>query len=215
MMNRITIVLIAAVTAIAGCSRLGIKGDGVITTTNRPISDFSELAAAGAYKIKWSSGKPALTISTDQNLLPLIKTSVNGKTLQIDCEGNLAPTQGITINISSASLSDVQLAGAIHLTASKLSGPDLKVESAGASSITADGSVTNLKANFAGASKLNAKSLQTQTATVSLVGASHADVNVTETLKASIAGAGALTYSGDPKSVEKNISGAGSIRPRP
>ena len=214
-MKRITIVIFAAVTAIAGCSRLGTKGDGVITTTNRPISDFSELTAAGAYKIKWSSGKPELTISTDQNLLPLIKTSVKGKTLQIDCEGNLAPTNGITINISSASLSDVQLAGAIQLTASKLSGSDLKMESAGASSITADGSVTNLKANFAGACKLNAKSLQTQTATVSLVGASHADVNVAETLKASIAGAGALTYSGDPKSVEKNITGAGSIRSRP
>ena len=209
------IFLIAVVAVIAGCSRPGIKGDGVIKSTNRPISDFSELAAAGAYKITWSSGQPKLTISTDQNLLPLIKTSVSGNTLRIDCEGTLAPTKRITINVSSASLSDVQLAGAIHLTASKLSGPDLKVESAGASSITADGSVTNLKANFAGASKLNAKSLQTQTATVSLVGASHADVNVTETLKASIAGAGALTYSGDPKSVEKNISGAGSIRPRP
>jgi hypothetical protein len=211
----LTIFLIVAVAAIAGCSRPGIKGDGVITSTNRPISDFSELEAAGAYKITWSSGKPALTISTDQNLLPLIKTSVSGNTLRIDCEGTLAPTKRITINVSSASLSNVRLAGAIHLTAGKLSGPKLKLESNGASSIDADGSVTNLEANFAGACKLNARSLQTETAAVSLVGASSADVNVTGTLKVSIAGAGTLTYSGNPKSVEKNVSGAGSIRPRP
>ena len=211
-MNRLAIVF--ALAAVVGCSRSGIKGNGAITSENRTVSDFSALSVAGAYKIKWSSGKPALTISTDENLLPLIKTRVNGNTLQIDSEGNLAPTKSITVNISSATLSDVQLAGAIDLTATQLSGSDLELESSGASSITADGSVTNLRANFAGACKFNAKSLQTQTATVSLVGASNADVYVTKTLKASIAGAGVLTYSGDPKSVEKKVNGAGSIRPR-
>jgi uncharacterized protein YjbI with pentapeptide repeats len=212
---KLTIFIAAAVAALAGCSRPGIKGDGVIISANRPISDFSGLTAAGAYKIIWSSGQPAFTISTDQNLVPLIKTSFSGNTLRIDCEGTVAPTKGITINVSSSSLSDVQLAGAIHLTAAKLAGPGLKLESSGASLIKADGSVANLEANFAGACKLDARSLQTETATISLAGASHANVHVTGTLKASIAGAGVLTYSGNPKSVEKDISGAGSIRPRP
>jgi len=109
----------------------------------------------------------------------------------------------------------VQLNGAVNLTASQLSGRDLKLESNGASAITVAGSITNLDATLSGASKLNAKSLQTQTATVSLNGASYGDVTVTETLNASISGAGALTYSGNPKSVEKDVSGAGSIRSRP
>jgi hypothetical protein len=214
-MNRITILLIATLAVIAGCSRRGIKGDGVIKSETRPISDFSELVVTGGYQIKWSSGKPTLTISTDQNLLPLIKTMVTGNTLQIESEENLAPTKGITITISSASLADVQLTGAIRLAARQLSGHDLKLEANGASNISVDGSVTNLEANLSGASKLNAKSLQTQTATLSLDGASYGDVTVTETLNASISGAGVLTYSGNPKSVEKNISGAGSIRSRP
>jgi hypothetical protein len=171
--------------------------------------------ATGGYQIKWSSGKSALTITTDQNLLPLITTQVSGNSLKIDCEENLRPTKGITIIVSSDSLSVMRLNGAVGLTASNLSGHDLKLESNGASSISADGSVTNLEVNFSGASKLNAKSLRTQTARVSLNGASHAVVSVTETLNASISGAGLLTYSGNPKSVEKNISGAGSIRARP
>lgn len=214
-MNRTTILLITAVAVLAGCSRPGIKGDGVIKTTNHPIADFSALVVSGAYTVTWSSGKPALTVTTDQNLLPLIKTMVSGNTLQIDSEGALAPTKGITITLSSASLADVQLNGAVNLTASQLSGRDLKLESNGASAITVAGSITNLDATLSGASKLNAKSLQTQTATVSLNGASYGDVTVTETLNASISGAGALTYSGNPKSVEKDVSGAGSIRSRP
>lgn len=214
-MTRIAVTLVAAVAVIAGCSRPGIKGDGVLKTETRPISDFSALEATGGYKIEWSKGKPALTISSDQNLLPLIKTIVSGQTLQIDWEENLVPTKGIKIVLSSASLADVKLNGGISLTARQLTGPDLKLESNGASDISVDGSVTNLEANLSGASRLNAKSLQTQNATLSLNGASFGDVTVTDTLNASISGAGVLTYSGNPKSVEKHVSGAGSIRPRP
>jgi hypothetical protein len=214
-MNRITILLVTALTAAAGCSRPGIKGDGVIKTEDRTISDFSRVVVTGGYEMKWSAGKPALNISADQNLLPLVKTAVSGNTLQIDSKEDLAPTKSITIILSSASLADVRLTGGNSFKASQLSGHDLKLESTGASDISLDGSVTNLEANLTGASKLNARSLQTQTATVSLLGASDADVTVTDTLKVSITGAGSLTYSGNPKSVEQNIIGAGSVRHRP
>ncbi len=211
---RLAILLVAGIAGVSGCSRPGIKGDGVIITTNRPVSDFSALVVNGAYKVKWSSGKPALTISTDQNLLPLIETTVSGNTLEIDQEKTLRPTKGITITLSSASLAEVRLNGAVSLTSSKLSGQSLKLESNGASSIDIDGSVTNLEVSLSGASKLNAASLQAQTATVSLNGASFADVAVSDALDASISGAGLLTYSGNPKSVEKTINGAGRIRAR-
>ena len=212
-MKTIAILLAAAAAIIAGCSRVGIKGDGVIKTESRSLSDFSTLEVNGAYKITWTPGKPALTISTDQNLLPLIKTTVNGNTLQINQEQNLRPTKGITIVLSSASLSDIKVTGAVMLTAEHLSGQALKLECEGASQIRVAGSVTNLEANLTGASKLDADSLQTQTATLSLEGASYGNINVTETLNASISGAGMLTYSGNPKSVSKDVSGAGSIRP--
>ena len=212
-MNRITILLVGAIAVIAGCS-LGIKGDGVVTTTNRPIPDFSTLKADGAYQITWSSGKPAITISTDQNLLPLITTSVTGDTLHIDRTQNLRPTKGITINISSVSLKEVQLNGAVSLTASNVSGSDLKLESNGASSINVEGSATHLEVNFSGAGSLDAKALQTQSAKVSLSGACSADVTVTESLDAVISGAGAITYGGNPKKVKKTVSGVGKIQSR-
>lgn len=213
-MNRIIILLAGAIAVIAGCAPPGIKGDGVVTTTNRPIADFSTLRADGAYRIKWSSGKPAITISTDQNLLALITTSVTGDTLHIDRKETLRPTKGIMINVLSVSQKEVLLNGAVSLTASNVSGSDLKLESNGASSINVEGSVTNLEANFSGAGSLDAKALQTQTTKVSLSGACSADVTVSESLEGSISGAGAITYGGNPKTVEKNISGVGRIQPR-
>jgi len=214
-MNRLTIIVIATCIVVAGCSRPGIKGDGEIKTEDRPISDYSKIVVSGGYRIKWSSGKPALTISADQNLLPLIKTVVNGKTLQIDSAEQLAPTESIKITLSSATLAEVRLTGGNNFRAAQISGHDLNIESTGASSIHVEGSVTNLKADLTGASRLDAKSLHTQNATLSLLGASDAAVNVSDALKVSVTGAGSLIYSGDPKSVEQNVAGAGNIRRSP
>lgn len=214
-MNRITITLIVAVAIFTGCSRSGIRGDGVAKTEDRSISDFSKVEVTGAYQIKWSSGKPALNISTDQNLLPLIETVVSGDTLRIESKQDLSPTKGITIILSSASLAGVRLTGANSFTGSQITGHDLRLEATGASAISVDGSVTNLEANLTGASHLDAKSLQAQIATVALVGTSEANVTVSDTLKGSVTGVGLLTYSGNPKSVQKNINGPGIILNRP
>lgn len=214
-MKAITITLVClAIAAFTRCTFLGIKGDGVIKTEDRGVSEFSRIVVAGAYEIKWTPGKPALTISTDQNLLPHIRTEVSGGALQIDSRENLRPTRGTTITISSESLAGVELSGANSLTASQLSGPDLNLGATGASTIYVEGSAANLAVNLTGANTLRAKSLRTQTAALSLTGASNADVTVADTLKASITGACSVTYSGDPKSVEKKVTGAGSIQHR-
>jgi hypothetical protein len=110
-MSKIKIILVAAVIVVAGCSQPGIRGDGEIKTEDRPISDFSKVVVKGGYEIKWSSGKAALKLSADENLLPLIKTVVSGHTLWIDSKEQLAPSKTITIILCSASLADMQLSG--------------------------------------------------------------------------------------------------------
>ncbi len=213
-MNRIILVLVVAITLVAGCSRRGIEGDGVIKAEDRPVPEFSKIVVTGGYEIEWTSGKPGLKISTDQNLLSHIRTAVTGDSLEIDTKENLAPTKTIMITISSAYLANVRLTGGISFKASQINGQDFKLEAVGASQINIAGSVTNLGVNLTGASKLDAKSLQAQNATVSLTGASDADVNATDGLKISITGSGSLTYSGDPKSMAQSVTGAGNIRRR-
>jgi hypothetical protein len=216
----ITILLVGlaiAITVVAALSRwslLGIRGDGVVKTESREVAEFSKVVVAGGYDIQWTHGKPALAISSDQNVLPHIRTEVSGGALRIDSSENLRPTRGVTITISSESLADVELTGANTLTASQLSNTDLKLEATGASTINLEGSATNLTANLTGASTLRAKSLQTKTVALSLTGASTADVAVSDVLKASLTGACSVTYSGNPKLEDNRITGAGSIHHR-
>ena len=64
---------------------------------------------------------------------------------------------------------------------------------------------------MSGASRLQAEELQTRTTELSITGAGKAEVYATDTLRTAISGAGKVSYAGNPKTVEKRISGAGSI----
>jgi len=183
-------------------------------TNQRAITEFSEIAASGGLTIEWHRGPPVLSITTDENLLQHIDTQVSGKTLRLRTRtrDRLRPTRGIKISVSSANLDGAELSGAVDLIAKAVAGPKFYVQTTGASDVTVDGNVEQLLADMTGASDLHAKGLQAKTVEISTTGAASAYVLATDALKVSITGAGDVTYSGNPPTIEKHITGAGSIR---
>ena len=210
-MQKLPILWLFAIAFIAGCSEAETSGDGTLKSETRAVTEFSGLVVKGAYHIKWFSGSPTLTIEAEQNLLPLIATSVNGTNLTIEVKG-IKPTKPINISLSSAALADVSLQGANEFTASNLSSSSLKLASEGASTISLDGTVPSLETTLKGASKLQAKALQTQNTNIALAGIATAEITVSETLNANVEGTAVLNYFGNPKSVEKKVSGLGKIQ---
>ncbi len=212
-MKKLTIVFLAAcVVLAAGCRWVGIRGNGHIKSDDRTISAFANIDAGGAFQIEWKSGAPALSITTDENLLPYIDNHISGDTLRLRTHEQIWPTHGIKVVISSPSRAGAKLSGAVKLTATQIAGPKFALESTGAAHVNLDGSIDELLADMTGASDLNAKGLQTKTAEISTTGAADAEIAVSETLKVAITGAGKVSYSGNPKTIEKHVSGAGSIR---
>jgi len=212
-MNKITITVFGALALLAGgCDWAAIRGNGHIITDQRTTSTFSEIEADGAFEIEWHSGAPALSITTDKNLLQYIDNRNVGNRLRLHSQRNLWTTHGIKVVVSSPTRVGARLTGATRLTADHLSGAKFAVESTGAARVTLDGNVDALLADMTGASKLDAQSLQTKTAELSTTGAANAEVAVSDTLKVSITGAGKVTYSGNPPTIEKHVTGAGSIR---
>src|SRR6266581_2216284 len=213
MNNKTTIAFLAGLVLVAaGCRWGGIMGNGHIVTDTRSVSDFSEIEADGGFQIEWRSGAPSLSITTDENLLRYISNENTDHRLRLHSRGNLWPTHHITVAISTPTRLGAKLIGAARLTAKQLSGRNFAIESTGAAKVMLDGNVDDLVTDMTGASKLEADELKTKTAEISSTGASHAEVAVTETLKVSITGAGKVIYSGNPPTVEKHITGAGSIR---
>jgi hypothetical protein len=212
-MKKITIsVVVACLVLAAGCRWIGIRGNGHIKTDERTIGAFANIDAGGAFEIEWKSGAPALSVTTDENLLAYVDNHISGDTLRLRTHEQIWPTHGIKVVISSPTRAGAKLSGAVKLTANQISGPKFALESTGAARVTLDGSVDELLADMTGASELNAGGLQTKTAEISTTGAADAEVAVAETLKVAITGAGKVSYSGNPKTIEKHVSGAGSIR---
>jgi hypothetical protein len=214
-MKKIPIVLLAGcVVLVVGCHLPGVRGNGHIKSEERPITAFANLDAGGAFEIEWQKGSPALRITSDENLLPYIENDISGDTLHLRTRGHVWPTHGVKVVISSPTRTGGKIRGAVKLTVKQLSAPTFALESKGAAEVVLDGSIDRLLIDMTGASQLAANGLQAKTAEISTTGAGDADVSVTDTLKVVITGAGKVTYSGNPPTIEKQITGAGSIRRR-
>jgi hypothetical protein len=212
-MRKILIVLLAGCVAlVVGCHLPGIRGNGRIKTEERPIATFANVDASGAFEIEWQNGAPAVRVTTDENLLPHIENNVSEDTLHLRSREHLWPTHGIKVVISSPTRAGGKIRGAVKLTVKQLGGPIFALEAKGASQVSLDGSVDRLLVDMTGASQLAAAGLQAKTAEISTTGAGDAEVAVTDTLKVVITGAGKVTYSGNPPTIKKQITGAGSIR---
>lgn len=211
-MKKPIFVLSTCVVLVTACHLPGIRGNGRIRTEERPISAFANLDAGGAFEIEWQSGAPAIRITTDENLLAYVENDVSENTLRLRMREHVWPTHGIKVVISSPVRAGGRIRGAVKLTAKQLSGSSFALESQGASEVSLDGSVDQLLVDMTGASQLAADGLHAKTAEISTTGAGDAEVTVTDTLKVVITGAGKVTYSGNPPTIEKHITGAGSIR---
>src|SRR3984893_6605271 len=141
-MNRITIsVLTTFIILIPGCDWLGVRGNGHITTDQRTVTAFSEIEAQGAFEIEWRSGAPALSITTDENLLPYIENRNIDNRLRLHSRDRIRPTHGVKIVVSSPTRSAAKLTGATRLTATQLSGAKFAAQSTGATRVALDGSI--------------------------------------------------------------------------
>jgi hypothetical protein len=213
-MNKLaSVFLIVVGLVIGGCDWAGIRGNGHVVTDQRPIGEFSEIyTKGGAFKIEWRSGPSAISITTDENLLPHIETRKIDNRLELRTRERVRASHDVNVVISSPTRTGAKLSGASDLRVPALSGTRFAVESSGAADITLDGTVDELLADMTGAADLKAKTLQARSVQISSTGAASAQVSASDTLRVDITGAGDVTYYGNPKTLEKRVTGAGSIR---
>ncbi|MFT3883137.1 MAG: sigma-70 family RNA polymerase sigma factor [Gemmatales bacterium] len=192
-----------------------ITGSGKLKTESRPVDHFTsiQLQNAGKLTIK-QTGKEKLTIKTDDNLLPLLKTEVENNVLVLTNAKdnvNLKPSKDNEYTIEVKALSKLDVNGAGTIIVQDLDGKEMKVAVNGAGTVTLEGSASNLQITINGAGTVHADQLKADNATVNIPGSGTVTVHAKETLKATILGTGSIQYQGDPK-VTKTIRGAGSVK---
>ncbi len=213
-----------------------VRGSGTIVTEERSIDAFDHITLAGEGEVIVVQGPDAaLTIETDDNLLPLIDTTVSGTTLEIATKPgvDLDPTSSIVYRVDTPDVSgltltgagslrldecdaetfSIALSGAGDISIGALTATNLDVTISGAGSVVVAGEVTSQAVNTTGAGDYNGRHLQSSEATVTSSGVGSATVWVTDTLDANVSGVGSVEYFGSPQ-VTESVSGVGSINDR-
>jgi hypothetical protein len=237
MRNNLLAPLLLLIPGWMGCSNLGgwqtVHGSGNIVTEDRQVSGFDGVSVSGAGELIISQGDvEALTIETDDNLLPLIRCEVHGGHLLIGPRNvNLDPTKSLRYRLKLKNVNDLDSSGSVqveadsikteHLTLSvsgsgkitlaHLETEELSTHISGSGSTSATGHAETQVISISGSGDVNASDLKSSKVEAHISGSGHASLWVTKELTAHVSGSGGVEYRGDPK-VDSHISGSGKLR---
>lgn len=197
---------------LTGCGFWGVRGNGRMRDESRKVTEFRKIEAGGAFSIYVKVGQaPSLRISAEENLLRYIRTTVKGNTLVIDTKRNISPRKEIRIEITTPSLTDLEVSGANNVEVEDISGAEFNVELSGAGNVDLKGEVEKLRIELSGAGNIDSRYLKASEVRISVSGAASADVYATKYLDASVSGVGSIDYYGNPEKTKTDVSGVGSI----
>jgi hypothetical protein len=218
LMGLVLLGAVLSVVLLAGCTIYvsdSLVGNGVATTSTRTVDTFNEIELTGAARLEITIGAlQPITLTGDENLLPLIKTEVaSGKLTISSTEGYIAQTP-LVIRIAVPDVTKLTLTGGGAVSLSGLQNSALSVLVIGAGELDLAGQTDQFTLSITGAGEVDALSLVAKAVNVSVTGAGDASVQASETLNVLIEGFGVVSYRGNPV-VTPHISGLGSLEQLP
>jgi len=216
-MKRTILFLSLTLLLMSGCHhKFGqATGSGTMKVEKRTVPSFNAVSISGAYDVEIVVQKEqSVEIEGDDNLLPLITTDVRGGVLDIDNTKGFSTKNKLHLRISVPNLNAVSTSGASDIVISAVKSDEFNIDVSGAGSLQLSGETKTLEVKQSGAGDVDAKELHAEKVNVESSGAASAEVYASEELRASVSGAGNIDYYGDPKTVNKDASGAGSITKR-
>jgi hypothetical protein len=182
----------------------------------RSVAPFTTIANSGPVSVHSEVGKAqSVTVSGNDELVADLLTEVVGNELKIHMRHETtnfnSHRDSLRVSITMPQLAAFTMGGAGETVITHMSGDSLDVRFGGAGSLKADGSVRTLTLNVGGVGSIDTRELHADTATVNVGGVGHGKVWAGTRLDASVGGVGSLTYYGEPKTVNTNGGGLGSI----
>ena len=197
---------------LGGCAT---RGSGDAKTETRELDSFAAIDIGGAFELTVHvdpSVEQRVEIRGDDNIVPLVTTKVSGNELDIGLDANgIRPKLPLEIEIWVPALGELDAGGATQIVVEGLHGESFELELSGANESKLSGNVAHFEVDISGAADLQARALQAKTVELELSGAGSAEVFASERLDVEVSGAGSVRYFGKPGTVEKDISGAGSV----
>ena len=211
-----------------------VSGSGHVTTENRDVPSFTaiELEGSGNVTIRPGAAR-AVTVETDDTILPFIRTEVVGNVLHLGFKPDThvgamtrleftvaAPqVEGITISGSGnarttaplhADALSLDIKGSGSITCNADAG-SLQATIGGSGGITANGRADRLTVEIRGSGSVHARGLSAVFADVHVSGSGDASITASDTVNIRVSGSGSVEYGGGAQA-NVNSTGSGSVR---
>ena len=210
-----SILVLTLLMLFAGCKMGGIRGSGARKTEKKALPAFRAIETGGAFDVEITCQKPqSVEIEADDNLLPLLETDVTDGVLHVGMKQNYHSRKLIALRIAVPDLNRITISGAGTVRVAGVKNENFVIQSTGAAKIEANGETKAVEIRNSGAGLIDAHELRSFKANVNLSGAGQAEVYASEQLDVTISGVGRVTYGGQPKVINKNISGIGTVSAR-
>lgn len=205
-------------------------------TEERSVSSFTKVEVHGAIDVYLSQGKlTPVRIETDENLISYIEVIEEGNSLTLTSRKgyNLDPSRGIKVYISSPSIKSIDVSGASNITGQtkmdisdkmvlmvsgsgemnmEVDAPKIEASISGSGEVNLKGKTRDFELSLSGAGNASCYELLSENTSVDISGAGGAEVYASQELKADVSGAGKVSYKGNAKNINQQVSGAGTVK---
>ncbi len=197
--------------------------------------NFNEIKVSSNFSVNIEQGESySMVISGPADLFEGLEVAQAGKTVEIGYEKkrkNFGANM-LKVKIVMPALESLDLSGAIKAKIKGFTNESLQIDISGASSCELNANINNLKVdisgagnldlkgsgdlmviNLSGASNVKARDYQVKRLNLNMSGAGAAQVFASEQLDVEVSGVGSVKYDGNPKILNKKLSGMATIQP--
>jgi hypothetical protein len=178
----------------AGCNDWHrVEGNYDLESETRQVPEFWRVSNEGNFDVYIiQDGLSEVTIEAESNLIPLIRTRVNGQELEIDSKEDLRNNYPMKIFVHTAEITDILLSGSGIIQTEDITADKVDVDLSGSGYILLTGTLDQLDCTISGSG--------------------DADLGVTANdIDANISGSGEIELWGTSDRGDFKISGSGSI----
>jgi hypothetical protein len=218
-----TFALIVVVTLLTGCTKnemvVGnnqIVGSGTLVSQERSVASFNGIQVTSFAKVIITQDTVEhLRIESDDNVINLVITSLNGSNLVVGLKNGSYNNVTVNVYVSMKTVRRLESVGTADFsTTNPIQTDSLVCRITGVGNITLTGTTVYEQVEIVGAGNVHNFDLISSRCVTTISGSGNIEVNATARLDAIIAGAGSIVYAGNPQTVQQSVTGVGSIRPR-
>jgi len=224
----------AVTISVFGGAEAHVMGSGHVVDVARPVGPFSALVIDGPVDVDAHAGPhPGVSVHADDNLVPLVETTVEGDTLVVRMRkgSSIHTNKALRVDVEFSTLNQtrqngsgdlrVHAPGGARLESTIAGSGDLRIDDAqlgsfalrvaGSGDVQVRGRADDARFEIVGSGDVDAADFPARRVAVDVNGSGDVHVNAVDALDARVSGSGDVTYRGHPHDVSRRVSGSGSI----